>query len=112
MPPIIGPQLDGYKRPLRPRPLKPYLELAAIEAEHVRPEPPATGQLSASMPAEHLLAAHVEERGNVARAEEAVAHRPRRPLSELLERIGSSGLRSTHWVTGAVPGGAAGSSAP
>jgi len=57
------------------------------------------------MPAEHRLAAHVEQFGNVARAEEAVAHRPRKPLSELLERIGSSGLRSTHWVTGAVPGG-------
>ena len=31
--------------------------------------------------------------------------------AELLERAWS-GLRSTHWVTGAVPGGAAGSSAP
>jgi len=56
-------------------------------------------------PVEHGRRRERQEVGELGGGEESLAHRSRRPLSELLERVGSLDLRSEHWVTGAVPGG-------
>jgi len=48
---ILGPRLCGYERPLRPRTVKPYVELVGVESEDVRPEAPPAAELPASVPA-------------------------------------------------------------
>ena len=54
--------------------LEPFMDLRLVKAENIRCQYVATGQLPASMPAQHRLAAHVEELGNVAGSEEALGH--------------------------------------
>ena len=49
---------------------EPHVDFAGVEAEAVGGKPIAAGQFPASMPAEHGLDAHVEERGDVASAKE------------------------------------------
>jgi hypothetical protein len=71
MPSIIGPWGDRYKLT---RAVDPRLNLVAIKAQDVRAQTPAAGELPAAMPAEHGLDRQVEQLGDVAGSQEAIAH--------------------------------------